>query len=85
MKSIACATPIPTGKPDELHRFFEEAAARFDEADDARRARETLSRDPMRIVGWATFTLGSDSLDEAHEYAGHAKLHVDIALSALDC
>jgi hypothetical protein len=45
----------------------------------------TLASHPMRIVGWATFTLRSDSLDEAHEYAGHAKLHVDISLSALDC
>ena len=45
----------------------------------------TLASHPMRIVGWATFTLGSDSLDVAHEYAGHAKLHVDISLRALDC
>lgn len=45
----------------------------------------TLASHPMRVVGWATFTLGSDSLDEAHEYAGHAKLHVDISVRALDC
>ena len=45
----------------------------------------TLASHPMRIVGWATFTLGSESLDEAHEYAGHAKLHVDISDRALDC
>jgi hypothetical protein len=45
----------------------------------------TLPSHPMRVVGWATFTLASDSLDEAHEYAGHAKLHVDISLRALDC
>ena len=45
----------------------------------------TLASHPMRIVGWATFTLNSDSLDEAHEYAGHAKLHVDVAVRALDC
>lgn len=45
----------------------------------------TLPSHPMRVVGWATFTLDSDSLDEAHEYAGHAKLHVDISLRALDC
>jgi len=45
----------------------------------------TLASHPMRIVGWATLTLGSDSLDQAHEYGGHAKLHVDIALAALDC
>jgi hypothetical protein len=45
----------------------------------------TLASHPMCIVGWATFTLGSEALDEAHEYGGHAKLHVDVALSALNC
>ena len=45
----------------------------------------TLASHPMRVVGWATFTLDSDSLDDAHEYAGHAKLHVDISIRALDC
>ena len=45
----------------------------------------TLASHPMRIVGWATFTLASDSLDEAHEYAGHAGLHVDVSLRAIDC
>lgn len=45
----------------------------------------TLASHPMRVVGWATFTLDTDSLDEAHEYAGHAKLHVDISVRALDC
>lgn len=45
----------------------------------------TLASHPMRVVGWATFTLDSDSLDDAHEYAGHAKLHVDISVRALSC
>ncbi|MFW2340147.1 MAG: hypothetical protein ACN4GK_08880 [Acidimicrobiia bacterium] len=45
----------------------------------------SLPSHPMRIVGWATFTLASDSVDEAHEYAGHAKLHVDWSLRAIDC
>ena len=45
----------------------------------------SLASHPMRIVGWATFTLRSGSLDETHEYGGHAKLHVDVALRALDC
>ena len=45
----------------------------------------TLASHPMRAVGWATFTLEADSLGEAHEYAGHAKLHVDISVRALDC
>ena len=45
----------------------------------------TLASHPMRIVGWATFTLDTESLEEAHEYAGHAKLHVDVSLRALEC
>lgn len=45
----------------------------------------TLPSHPMRVVGWATFTLDSDSLDDAHEYAGHASLHVDISVRALGC
>jgi hypothetical protein len=45
----------------------------------------SLASHPMRIVGWATFTQESDSLDLAHEYAGHAMLHIDISLRALDC
>jgi len=45
----------------------------------------SLDSHPMRIVGWATFTLETDSLEEAHEYGGHAELHVDASLAALDC
>ncbi|MDH5373951.1 MAG: hypothetical protein OEX97_13490 [Acidimicrobiia bacterium] len=45
----------------------------------------TLASHPMRIVGWATFTLRSDSVNEAHEYGGHAKLHVDVSHRSLDC
>lgn len=45
----------------------------------------TLLSHPMRIIGWATFTLDSDDLDTAHEYAGHAQLHVDVSRNALDC
>lgn len=45
----------------------------------------TLASHPMRVVGWSTFTLYTDSLDEAHEYAGHAKLHVDLSARALEC
>jgi len=45
----------------------------------------SLASHPMRIVGWSTFTRHSGSLDLAHEYAGHARLHVDVSLAALDC
>ncbi len=53
-----------------------------------RRDRNTmpsLASHPMRVVGWATFTLASDSLEEAREYAGHAELHVTVARHALSC
>lgn len=44
-----------------------------------------LPSHPQRVVGWATLTLAS-SLDLAHEYSGHAQLHVDAARDALaDC
>ncbi len=45
----------------------------------------SLASHPMRIVGWSTFTIAGDDLDEAHEYAGHAQLHVDVTRDALDC
>ncbi len=45
----------------------------------------SLASHPMRVVGWATLTLASDSLDDSKEYAGHAKLHVDVSVRALDC
>lgn len=45
----------------------------------------TLPSHPMRVVGWATFTLDSDSLKDAHEYASHADLHVTITKRALEC
>jgi len=50
----------------------------------------TLASHPMRVVGWATFTLDTDpgaqdALELAHEYAGHAALHVAISADALTC
>lgn len=57
----------------------------IDEWRPSRNTMPTLPSHPMRVVGWATFTLASASLDEAHEYAGHAQLHVNISLAALDC
>lgn len=45
----------------------------------------TLASHPMRIVGWATFALSSGDFDEAHEFAGHAQLHVDVSQRALAC
>ncbi|WP_062386779.1 hypothetical protein [Demequina iriomotensis] len=43
-----------------------------------------LPSHPQRVVGWATLTLESDDPDEAHEYAGHARLHVDVTRAAFE-
>jgi hypothetical protein len=42
----------------------------------------SLASHPMRIVGWATLSQTAD-LDKAHEYAGHAALHVSVSSQAL--
>ena len=42
----------------------------------------TLPSHPQRIVGWATLALETPEIADAHEYAGHAHLHVDIASAA---
>lgn len=43
----------------------------------------SLPSHPQRVVGWASLTLGSSSLEDAHEFAGHARLHVDVSRRAL--
>lgn len=46
----------------------------------------SLPSHPQRVVGWATLTLDTDNLTAAHEYAGHAQLHVDASRKAVgDC
>lgn len=42
----------------------------------------SLRSHAQRVVGWASLTLKAGSLGEAHEYASHARLHVDISLRA---
>jgi len=77
---------------DVLGGSWDDPAARWDEMEAVIAAwspsdntMPQLASHPMRLVGWATLTLASDDLDLAHEYAGHAQLHVDTALDALDC
>lgn len=45
----------------------------------------TLPSHPQRVVGWATLTLETDDLQHAIEFAGHARLHVDVSRRAYDC
>ena len=41
-----------------------------------------LMSQPQRIFGWASLTLASDSLSDAHGFAGDAQLHVDATRAA---
>jgi hypothetical protein len=70
---------------DEPEHRWNTMLTAIDEWRPDRNTMPSLPSHPMRVVGWATFTLASDSLDEAHEYAGHAQLHVNISLDALNC
>ncbi len=44
----------------------------------------SLPSHPQRVVGWASLTLKSSKLVDAHEFASHARLHVDISQRALN-
>lgn len=75
---------------DVLGGSWDDPAARWDELDRAiadwaptNNTFPFLASHPMRVVGWATLTVGTDDLDTAHEYAGHALLHVDVSRRAL--
>jgi hypothetical protein len=45
----------------------------------------SLASQMMQIVGWATLTLGTDSIDETFEFGRLAQQNVDASLAALDC
>lgn len=75
--------------PDLLGGSWADPAARWAEATDAIAAwSETdntfpsLASHAQRIVGWASLTLASGDLATAVEFAGHARLHVDVVADA---
>ncbi len=43
----------------------------------------TLPSHAQRVVGWATLALRASDAAPAREYAAHAKLHVDVSLTAV--
>ncbi|GAA1694878.1 hypothetical protein GCM10009808_09960 [Microbacterium sediminicola] len=76
---------------DVLGGSWQDPQARWDEFDEvlaawspAGNTMPQLASHPQRVVGWATLTLaeGTD-LDTAHEFAGHARLHVDVTDAAV--
>lgn len=77
---------------DVLGGAWTDPVARWDEMLSAidrwcpdRNTMPSLASHPMRIVGWATFSMESESLIEIRAFAGHANIHIDISLRALDC
>lgn len=79
---------------DVLGGGWEDPAARWAQLDEtvaawteANNTMPGLASHPMRIVGWALLTLGTDeiAIAVANEYGGHAQLHVAVSLDALDC
>jgi hypothetical protein len=79
------ARDVLAGTVDDPHAAWAEMDSAIDAWTPNNNTMPSLASHPMRIVGWSTFTLESDSIDDAHDYAGHAQLHVDVALHALDC
>jgi hypothetical protein len=74
---------------DVLGGSWDDPAARWDELRTAienwserNNTFPSLPSHPQRIVGWATLALGSSDLSVVHEYAGHAHLHIDVAMQA---
>jgi len=48
-------------------------------------AMPSLASHPMRIVGWASFSMESESFEEIQTFGGHANIHIQVSLRALDC
>ena len=72
------------GSWDDPGARWDAAAAVYGAWTPSNNTMPTLASHPQRIVGWATLTLATDSLDEAHAYAGYAQIHVDVSLSAIE-
>lgn len=70
------------GSWDDPQARWDEALAVYGAWSPSDNTMPQLASHPMRVVGWATLTLETDSLDTAREHAGHAQLHVDITRDA---
>jgi hypothetical protein len=69
----------PWDDPDARWRQLSEAITRWTPDNNTF---PTLASHAMRIVGWAAVSQSAD-LDAIHEYAGHARLHVDVIEESL--
>jgi len=64
---------------------WESMVAAIDAWEPGNNTMPTLASHLMRVVGWATFTIDTGSLDEAHIFAGHADIHSSLSVRAVDC
>jgi hypothetical protein len=80
---VACLQPdVLGGAWDDPTTLWGEMTAAINEWAQNNNTFPSLASHPMRIVGWATLTQTA-TLDEAHEYARHATLHVNVSNEAL--
>jgi hypothetical protein len=80
---IACLQPdVLGGEWDDPSARWAELTTAIAEWSPTNNTFPSLASHPMRIVGWATLTQTA-TLDDAHEYAGHAALHVNVADTAI--
>lgn len=73
------------GDWSDAKRRWQEMATAIEDWSPSDNTMPRLASHPQRIVGWATLTLRTDDLDLAHEFGGHARLHVEVSRSALTC
>lgn len=88
---LGAGTPSSCVERDVLGGPWDDVAARWAVLDTAVEAwapgNNTFPAFPshlQRLVGWARLTVASDSLDDAHEYAGHAAIHLTVARTAME-
>lgn len=83
----SCAGPdLLGGSWDDPAERWAILATAIDEWTPSNNTFPTLPSHAQRVVGWATLTVRAVSLEQAHEYSGHARLHVAAARDALaDC
>lgn len=79
-----CARDAHGGSWDDPEARWSEFDAAVEAWSETNNTFPSLVSHPMRVMGWARLTMDAADLDEAHSYAPHAQLHVDITRGALE-
>jgi hypothetical protein len=83
----ACVTAdVLGGAWDDPQARWGEALTAVDDWSTSNNTFPSLASHLQRVYGWASLTLATQDLAEAHEYSSHAQLHVDVTRTAVeDC